>query len=143
MYGAKTYLNVFSNTLFEQMMSEARVNKRLSRLVESHIRKAENASKYSDELKYLAEQIADKSSARKRSKFFKSLADETRLRILKLLEVKEMCVCEIMIALDLTQPTASHHLGILENTGLIKERKEGKWAFYSLTNPEVGKYLTL
>jgi ArsR family transcriptional regulator len=43
-----------------------------------------------------------------------------------------MCVCEVMVALDLTQPTASHHLRILENIGLVKDRKDGKWVFYSL-----------
>lgn len=43
-----------------------------------------------------------------------------------------MCVCEIMAALSLTQPTASHHLMILENAGIVKDRKEGKWVFYSI-----------
>jgi ArsR family transcriptional regulator len=42
-----------------------------------------------------------------------------------------------MVALDLTQPTASHHLRILENVGLVKDRKEGKWVFYSIANPEL------
>jgi ArsR family transcriptional regulator len=42
-----------------------------------------------------------------------------------------------MVALDLTQPTASHHLGILENAGLVKDRKEGKWVFYSLSDPSL------
>jgi len=46
-----------------------------------------------------------------------------------------MCVCEVMVALDLTQPTASHHLRILENVGLVKARKEGKWVFYALPDP--------
>jgi ArsR family transcriptional regulator len=41
-----------------------------------------------------------------------------------------------MVALDLTQPTASHHLRILENVGLVKDRKEGKWVFYALHDPE-------
>jgi ArsR family transcriptional regulator len=48
-----------------------------------------------------------------------------------------MCVCEVMVALDLEQPTASHHLGLLENAGLVKCRKEGKWVFYSVANPEL------
>lgn len=78
-------------------------------------------------------------SADKKSRLFKALADETRLRILSLLNMREMCVCEIMVALDLTQPTASHHLGILENAGLIKDRKEGKWVFYSIFDPTLTK----
>jgi ArsR family transcriptional regulator len=44
-----------------------------------------------------------------------------------------------MIALDLTQPTASHHLGILENAGLVKGRKEGKWVYYSITDQKLIK----
>ena len=72
---------------------------------------------------------------------FKALADETRLKILRLLAKREMCVCEVMAALDLTQPTASHHLRILEHTGLVKDRKDGKWVFYSLADPVVMRSL--
>ncbi len=92
-------------------------------------------------MELLAEKTADRRTARKRSKFFKALADETRLRILRLLEVREMCVCEVMVALDLTQPTASHHLGLLENVGLVRNRKEGRWVFYSIVNPELVEYM--
>jgi len=42
-----------------------------------------------------------------------------------------------MVALDLTQPTASHHLGILEAVGLVKDRREGKWVFYSLKDKRI------
>jgi len=59
------------------------------------------------------------------------------LRILGLLSSREMCVCEVMVALNLTQPTASHHLRILENVGLVKDRKEGKWVYYSIAKPEL------
>jgi ArsR family transcriptional regulator len=72
---------------------------------------------------------------------FKALADETRLKVLRLLARRELCVCEVMAALDLTQPTASHHLGILENAGLVKGRKDGKWVFYSLADPVVMRSL--
>ena len=93
--------------------------------------------KYAAELKQIANKVAAVETADKQSRFFKALADETRLRILKLLEVREMCVCEVMVALNLTQPTASHHLGILENVGLVKDRKEGKWVFYSIADPKL------
>ena len=116
-------------------MSKPKVSKRLHRLVSSGICACgEDAEKYSKELRQLAEEISDKTSVRKQSRFFKALADETRLRILSLLGVREMCVCEVMVALNLTQPTASHHLGLLENAGLVKARKEGTWVFYSIAS---------
>ncbi|MDH5733008.1 MAG: metalloregulator ArsR/SmtB family transcription factor [Candidatus Bathyarchaeota archaeon] len=113
------------------------MSKRLNRLIKSGICPAEDALKYADELKQMANEIASVEAADKQHRFFKALADETRLRILSLLEVREMCVCEVMVALDLTQPTASHHLGLLENAGLVKDRKEGKWVFYSLADPKL------
>ncbi len=118
-------------------MPEPRVSKRLARLLKSGICPAEDASKYAKELRQLADEIAESSTADKQSRFFKALADETRLRIVKLLEVREMCVCEVMVALGLTQPTASHHLGLLENAGLVNDRKEGKWVFYSIADPKL------
>jgi DNA-binding transcriptional ArsR family regulator len=112
-------------------------DKRLKKLICSGLCPAEDASKHAAELKRVANEVAVAGVADKQSRFFKALADETRIRILKLLEVREICVCEIMVALGLTQPTASHHLGILENMGLIKDRKEGKWVFYSIADPQL------
>lgn len=115
-------------------MHTSKINRRLKRLAESGICSCEKASEYAGELKELAEKNISREGALRKGKFFKALADVTRLRILGLLAVREMCVCEVMVALDLTQPTASHHLRILENVGLVKDRKEGKWVFYSLCN---------
>jgi ArsR family transcriptional regulator len=116
--------------------SQPKVSKRLERLIKAGICPAESASKYADELKQLADKVADADFIGRQTEFFGALADETRLRILKLLMIREMCVCEIMVALDLTQPTASHHLNLLENAGLVKCRKEGKWVFYSIVDPK-------
>jgi ArsR family transcriptional regulator len=63
---------------------------------------------------------------------FKALSDETRLRILKLLEKGELCVCDIVASLDMIQPKVSFHLGVLKDAGLIKDRKQGKWIHYSI-----------
>ena len=117
-------------------MSKTDADKRLARLVRSSVCPGEDAAKYAKELKDLANRTADKELAKRQSRFFKALADETRVRILRLLTLREMCVCEIMVALNLTQPTASHHLGILEKEGIVKRRKEGKWVFYAIVNLE-------
>ena len=106
----------------------------LSRLTSLPICPAEDASKYAKELRNLADKFANSALAKKESRFFKALADEHRIRILKLLMLREMCVCELRVALNLTQPTTSHHLGILENEGLIKKSKKGKWTYYSIAN---------
>jgi len=115
-------------------MSRFKVDERLERLVSSPICPAEDASKYAKEV---ADKVAEKSLAKRESRFFKALADENRIRMIKLLTMREMCVCELMVALDLTQPTTSHHLNILERKGLIKKRKEGKWSYYSIADSKL------
>jgi len=115
----------------------SKINKRLERLAESGSCSCESASEYSDELRELADRNLSLEKSEARSKVFKALADPIRLRILGLLSSREMCVCEVMVALDLTQPTASHHLRILENVALVKDRKEGKWVFYSISKPDL------
>lgn len=117
-------------------MIEPKIDKRLKRLAESGLYSCERVSEYADELRALANKRMSTEVAETKSKVFKALADATRLRILGLLSAREMCVCEVMVALDLTQPTASHHLGILENAVLVKKRKEGKWVFYRLADLE-------
>ena len=112
-------------------------DKRLQRLAESGICSCETASEYADELRELADKKMSWENSETKSKVFKALAAAIRLRILGLLSSREMCVCEVTVALDLTQPNASHHLRILENVGLVKDRKEGKWVFYSIANPEL------
>jgi DNA-binding transcriptional ArsR family regulator len=118
-------------------MTVSKIDKRLQRLADSGICSCETASKYADKLRELADKNLSLEKSEAKSKVLKALADAIRLRILGLLSSREMCVCEVMVALDLTQPTASHHLRILENVGLVKDRKEGKWVFYSIANPEL------
>jgi len=68
---------------------------------------------------------------------FKALSDETRLRILKLLEHGELCVCDIVAAMDMIQPKVSFHLGVLKEAGLIKDRRQGKWIHYSIDDSDI------
>jgi DNA-binding transcriptional ArsR family regulator len=110
------------------------INQRLKRLTETEFCEANIVEEYRNELIQLANDAADAEKAKKNSRFFKALSDEKRLRIVKLLMVKQMCVCELMICLDMTQPNLSHHIQILENVGIVKRTKKGKWVYCSLAN---------
>ena len=74
---------------------------------------------------------------------FKALSDETRLRTLKLLENGELCVCDIVAALDVVQPKVSFHLKILKDAGLLRDRKQGKWVHYNIDDSEMFKRFVL
>lgn len=117
-----------------------RSTKSLKSLVCSGLRPEEDVDKYAKELKTMADEATDEKMIDTKTRLLKALANETRLRMLKLLSKREMCVCELTVALDLTQPTASHHLKILENMGLIKDKKIGKWVFYSVASPELTQH---
>jgi ArsR family transcriptional regulator len=67
-------------------------------------------------------------------KVMKALSDPNRVRLVKLLQQKTMCVCEMRAALGISQPTVSKHLKILEWAGLVQRKKEGLWVNYSLTD---------
>jgi ArsR family transcriptional regulator, arsenate/arsenite/antimonite-responsive transcriptional repressor len=69
------------------------------------------------------------------TKQFRALADENRLKIVDMLRGGERCVCELTDALDLGQSLLSFHLKTLKDAGLVVDRREGRWAYYSL-NPE-------
>lgn len=75
---------------------------------------------------------------------FKALSDETRLKVIKLLEHGELCVCDITAALDMSQSKVSFHLGVLKNADLVKSRKEGKWMHYTINDADyLNRLLTL
>jgi ArsR family transcriptional regulator len=69
---------------------------------------------------------------RKFLKVTKPLSDKTRVRIFKMLQQKEMCVCEVQAVLGMAQSTVSKHLKILEDTGLIMRTKDGLWVNYRI-----------
>jgi len=73
----------------------------------------------------------------------KALSEETRLRILKLLENGELCVCDIVSALDMSQPKVSFHLNTLKEAGFIKDRKQGRWIHYRLDDTDLFKRFLL
>ena len=68
-----------------------------------------------------------------KARVFKAMGDENRLTILTLLHTGERCACRLQEALNISQPTLSHHMRILLDAGLVSARKDGKWIYYSLS----------
>ena len=64
---------------------------------------------------------------------FKAFCDENRIRILQLLSTGEKCACKLLEELNVTQPTLSHHMKTLCDSGVVVGRKEGKWTHYSIS----------
>lgn len=64
---------------------------------------------------------------------FKAFCDENRIRILEMLQTGEKCGCKLLDELNVTQPTLSHHMKILCDSGVVVGRKEGKWTHYSIS----------
>lgn len=62
----------------------------------------------------------------------RALSDANRLQIVRLLTGGEQCACKLLEHFQITQPTLSHHMRVLEECGLLRSRKEGRWTFYSL-----------
>lgn len=71
------------------------------------------------------------------SELFKVLGDETRTRILYLLSLQELCVCDIAEIMEMSLPAVSHHLRLLKALRIVKYRREGKQVFYSLDDEHV------
>lgn len=66
------------------------------------------------------------------ARLFQALSDETRLAVLDMLRHGERCVCELQDELDAAQSRLSFHLRVLKDAGLVSDRKEGRWSYYSL-----------
>ena len=78
------------------------------------------------------------------ARWFHALSDETRLQIVALLSHGERCVCELTGSLDAAQSRLSFHLRTLKDAGLVSDRKEGRWVYYSLNRDvlsEMGDFL--
>lgn len=67
------------------------------------------------------------------AKVFKAFCDENRLQILELLQTGERCACVLLESLDISQPTLSHHMKILCESGIVTGRKDGKWMRYFIS----------
>jgi len=73
-------------------------------------------------------------------KVMKAVSDPSRVKILKMLQNKSLCVCEIQATLKVAQPTVSKHLRLLEGAGLVASRKSGLWVNYRLADGKTSPY---
>lgn len=76
---------------------------------------------------------------KKTAVIFKAFCDKNRIKILQLLTDGEKCACKLLEALNITQPTLSHHMKILLDSGIVNGRKEGKWMHYSISKEGLKK----
>ncbi len=76
-------------------------------------------------------------------KALRALSDETRLRILSLLLIRECCVCEVMQVLDISQSRASRNLNILYDAGFLQVRRDGLWSYYSVSKKQLKEFPSL
>jgi len=77
------------------------------------------------------------------SRLFHALSDETRLQILERLRAGERCVCELTDALDAAQSRLSFHLKVLKDAGLVSDRREGRWMYYTMNPEALGEMVDL
>ena len=80
----------------------------------------------------------NESKIRQEAKCYKALGDETRLKMFRVLENGERCVCELMELFEMNQSAASHNLKVLENAGLVEGHRRGKFVYYSKVEGRTG-----
>lgn len=88
--------------------------------------------------RYIVENIPDENAAVDAAEIFQQLSDSTRVRLLSMLALEEMCVCEMADILRMSQPAVSHHLRSLRQCGVVRFKKTGKRAVYSLSDTPKG-----
>lgn len=82
--------------------------------------------------------IPDEDAALDASELFTQLSSSTRIRLLCILAIEEMCVCELADMLKMSQPAISHHLRLLRQSGVVKYKKSGKRVIYYITDTQAG-----
>lgn len=105
---------------------------------------SENLTKtvmHPEQVETMKDKLMDDKSLMRLVDFYKLFSDVSRLKILYLLSMEEMCVCDIAATLDMNQSTVSHQLKTLRNSRLIRYRREGKVVYYSLDDEHIGQVL--
>lgn len=96
-----------------------------------------------EQMNSLLKQVPDTENITRMAGIFQALQSDTRLKILFLLKQKEMCVCELEQALDVTQSAVSHSLRTLRQLDLVRVRKEGKFTVYYIADQHVSTLIEM
>ena len=96
-----------------------------------------------EKVEMLRNAIPNEALSRRMAETFKVLSDPTRLKIVSALELEELCVCDVAALTSLDQSLVSHHLRILRQMNIVKFRRDGKMAFYSLSDNHVRAMLAI
>lgn len=110
---------------------------KIAEVLEVHFCDTTDTETYENQLKVQSEALAKELGIKHRAEYYKALGDEKRLLIVRLLGFREMCVCELTGALGISQPNLSHHIKKLEQAGVVKSERRGKWVYYSLVDEGV------
>ena len=102
-----------------------------------------NPEQHFKKLRELGDQLIQDSKIGDLRNFLNALANKKRLIIINILKENDRCVCELEAVLDESQPSISHHLKILENAGLIRGWKKGKFTHYDVVEKQIIAYLDL
>lgn len=95
------------------------------------------------QFKCCAKNSAEEKDVQKTYEFLRALSDPNRLKIICVLQAGAKCVCEIVPAVGISDKLASHHLRHLKNIGLLIEKREGNFIYYSLDRKMIKKYKTI
>ncbi len=110
---------------------------KIEEILQVHFCDTPNTEAYESELRKQSEKYSEELGLERLSEQYKALGDEKRLLIVRLLGFREMCVCELTGALGVSQPNLSHHIKKLEQAGLVKSERRGKWVYYNLVDEYV------
>lgn len=108
--------------------------KQLEQILKVHYCDTPNQQEHGKQLRAQSKKYFSNMNFGEKAQLFKAISDEKRLSILKLLTFREMCVCELTVALGLTQPNLTHHIKKLESSGFVTHEKRGKWVYYRLVD---------
>ncbi len=114
------------------MRKREELKERAELLAERGICILKDINRYVEELEKLLEGVPNNRELERVARFYKALSDPFRIKMLYVLRTRPLTVCELMVAMNATQPTITHHLNILENAGIICKKKEGRWTYCKL-----------